>query len=270
MNDAELASMIIHGAYDKKKSIPTTTTTTTTTTGIAISDSSNGKISVKIAGQTIGANSINIPCIGSISKGSTVIITVTGVNGRAKSLIAIGSIGAGDSTKAATTSALNAIEDATTKIVTQTADMGKKINNISESSNPQLATFASLLVPTIAPNLSIQQIISINTLLPEWRSGTNYKRGEAIIYKGDVYRIAQAHTSQDTWLPTDAPSLYTRIRLASDGVRIWAAPTNAEDSFSNGERVHYPDENGDIWISNRDGNTSVPGTDRWWEKEAHE
>ena len=34
-----------------------------------------------------------------------------------------------------------------------------------------------------------------------------------------------------------------------------------------GERAHYPGEGGEIWVSGRDGNTSEPGTDEWWERE---
>lgn len=31
-----------------------------------------------------------------------------------------------------------------------------------------------------------------------------------------------------------------------------------------GETRHYPDADGPVYVSKRDGNTSEPGTDEWW------
>lgn len=130
----------------------------------------------------------------------------------------------------------------------------------------QLATAAAMYVK--AASLPRVQAISVCTLYDEWSGkGVKYTRGQWLRYGDDFVRVEQTHTSQPDWTPDAAPSLYTILPLAPDGVRIWAAPTHAENAFDKGERAHHPGEDGPIWVSGRDGNTSEPGTDQWWTRE---
>lgn len=113
-----------------------------------------------------------------------------------------------------------------------------------------------------------REAVGYSTLLDEWSGdGVRYEAGTWLAHGGDVYRVEITHDSQPDWTPDAAPSLFTRIRLAPDGVRVWEPPTHAENSFDLGERAHYPDEGGAIWVSGRDGNVSEPGTDQWWTRE---
>lgn len=54
------------------------------------------------------------------------------------------------------------------------------------------------------------------------------------------------------------------IDLAPDGIRVWHMPTDATNSFALGEKAHHPGADGPVYVSQRDGNTSEPGTDEWW------
>ena len=117
--------------------------------------------------------------------------------------------------------------------------------------------------------LDRRSAVGLSTLLDEWSGdGVRYAAGGWLSYGGDVYHIETTHTSQPDWAPDASPSLFTRIPLAPDGVRVWERPTHAENAFDLDERAHYPGEDGEIWVSLIDGNTTEPGSDpRWWSKE---
>ena len=108
----------------------------------------------------------------------------------------------------------------------------------------------------------------VRDLIEDFVQGAEYEKGAIRRYDGKFYRMAQKidSTTSQTYLPgTGTESLYTLIDLAPDGIRVWHAPTDATNSFALGERCHYPDADGPIYVSKRDGNTSEPGTDEWWE-----
>lgn len=117
-------------------------------------------------------------------------------------------------------------------------------------------------------NLPRMGAISVCTLYDKWSGkGVKYERGGWVRHEGDLYYIETAHTSQEDWAPDVSPSLFTRFRLAPDGVRIWEQPTRAENAFDDGEKCHYPGESGQIYRSKFNGNTTVPGSDdRYWEE----
>lgn len=45
--------------------------------------------------------------------------------------------------------------------------------------------------------------------VPEWAAGVAYKVGDKVTYQGAVYRCLTGHSSQATWDPADAPSLWS-------------------------------------------------------------
>ncbi|WP_078904012.1 carbohydrate-binding protein [Streptomyces xanthophaeus] len=46
--------------------------------------------------------------------------------------------------------------------------------------------------------------------VPEWGSSTSYEIGDAVLYRGNVYRCLQRHTSNVSWTPTAAVTLWKR------------------------------------------------------------
>lgn len=131
----------------------------------------------------------------------------------------------------------------------------------------QMNAAVSLYVQSAA--LPRVEAISVSMFYNEWDgSGVSYKKDGWVRYNGNIYHIEQDHTSQADWTPDNAPSLYTRYKLAPDGIRIWETPTNAQTAFDMDEPCHYPDADGDIYISKMNGNTTVPGSDgRYWVKQ---
>lgn len=70
-----------------------------------------------------------------------------------------------------------------------------------------------------------------------------------------LYKVAQAHTSQADWKPDVTPALYTPIGLDDSGYPVWAKPTGAHDAYNAGDVVNY---NGVLYESQIDGNVYSP------------
>ena len=107
--------------------------------------------------------------------------------------------------------------------------------------------------------LTDEQAISVSGLIPAYEVGRDYKKGDLLTYEGEVYRVAQDHTSQAQWVPgSGTESLYTHITLAGDSIPVWQQPTGGHDAYNTGDKVHYPDESGPVYVSKIDGNTWSP------------
>ena len=131
--------------------------------------------------------------------------------------------------------------------------------------DPQVKAASAMYVNAQA--LSNTQLADVRDLIEDFVQGAEYEQGWVRRYEGRYYRMAQKITSttSQTYLPgTGTESLYTLIDLAPDGIRVWHAPTDATNSFALGELAHYPDADGPVYVSGRNGNTSEPGTDAWW------
>ena len=100
-------------------------------------------------------------------------------------------------------------------------------------------------------------------LYDEWSGdGVAYEAGDVRQRGGLLYRCVQAHTSQATWTPEDAPSLWTRIADPAQEWPEWIQPTGAHNAYAKGAKVSH---NGKRWISDVDANVWEPGVYGWTE-----
>lgn len=112
-----------------------------------------------------------------------------------------------------------------------------------------------------AQTLGDEEALEVATVYPEYRVGVAYKADELLTYGennvGDpqLYRVVQAHTSQEDWKPDVTASLYTPIGLNEAGYPIWSKPTGAHDAYNIGDIVEY---NETLYKSLIDGNTYSP------------
>lgn len=125
--------------------------------------------------------------------------------------------------------------------------------------NPQVATFARMQLPAMAATMTDEQAISVSTLWPEWSADSvSYKVDDVVQHADHLWRCEQAHTSQESWTPDAAPSLWSQIDIAGDGVDVWTQPTGAHNAYNVGDRVHYPTASDPIYVSTIDGNVWAP------------
>jgi len=112
-----------------------------------------------------------------------------------------------------------------------------------------------------AQSLGDEMAMEVATVFPAYKVGQAYKEGEMLTYGengvGDpqLYRVAQAHTSQADWTPDATPALYTPIGLNAEGYPVWSAPTGSHDAYNAGDIVDY---NGTLYKSLVDGNVYSP------------
>ena len=85
---------------------------------------------------------------------------------------------------------------------------------------------------------------------PEWTAGAAYAAGDRLVYNGDLYKVLQAHTSQETWLPgIGTESLYTRIDEQHDGTKYDPIPYDGNMALESGK---YYTQSGMTYLCSRD------------------
>lgn len=152
-----------------------------------------------------------------------------------------------------TSEAINALD-------TNVGILSNKVDKMTPAMN------VAKIYVTNSTTISNSEIGDISDLIPAWRPDISYKQGQLVKYDNKVYRLAQDTTSSDIFKPgAGTESIYTLIDIAEDGVRVWHMPTDATNSFALGELAHYPTASDPIYRSKRNGNTSEPTKDAWWE-----
>lgn len=131
---------------------------------------------------------------------------------------------------------------------------------------PQVLAAVQTTVDIGSKDISDEMALAIPALFPSWEPDTSYIFEQILEYNGELYRVAQNHTSQAQWIPgqTGTESLYTHITIDPEtGYEEWKQPTGAHDAYSFGDIVTH---NGKTWVSNVPGehtNTWEPGVYGW-------
>lgn len=90
---------------------------------------------------------------------------------------------------------------------------------------------------------------------PAWETGKDYPVGYKVTYQGDLYKVIQAHTSQETWAPgTATAALYTRIDETHDGSKYDPIPYSGNMALTAG--LYYT-QGGVTYLCNRDTGNPV-------------
>ena len=84
---------------------------------------------------------------------------------------------------------------------------------------------------------------------PEWQSGQSYPVGYKLLYGGKLYRVIQAHTSQDDWTPDASASMFERIDETHDGTKYDPIPYEGNMALENGK---YYAQDGVTYLCTRD------------------
>lgn len=127
-------------------------------------------------------------------------------------------------------------------------------------------------INTSAETLPDEEALETPELIQMWNTDTSYSVNERVRYPDagsetgwKLYKCVQAHTSQIDWTPDKTPALWTEVSEPGE-IPVWKQPTGAQDAYMIGDKVYYPDKNGDIYISTVDNNVWEP-TVYGWEKE---
>ena len=99
-------------------------------------------------------------------------------------------------------------------------------------------------------------------LFPHWSSEKSYEVGDRVSYEGILFKCLQNHDSQDTWTPSDSPSLWVRVDDPSVEFPEWVQPLGSTDAYPLGAKVSHLNKH---WISDYDNNIWEPSVFGWSE-----
>ncbi len=104
-------------------------------------------------------------------------------------------------------------------------------------------------------SLTDAEALQAKTLHPKWEAGKDYKEGLRLLHEGDLYRVRQTHTSQESWPPsTDTAALYTHIDETHAGTLEDPIPYEGNMALENGK---YYSQAGVVYKCTRDTGSPV-------------
>lgn len=114
-------------------------------------------------------------------------------------------------------------------------------------------------IEKLSSSLEDSEAIENVELFPKWNGdGINYVIGDRVKYEGILYKVLMDHISQNSWTPTDAPSLFAKVLIPDpDVIPVWEQP-DSTNPYMIGDKVHYPDIEGPIYESLIDNNVWDP------------
>ena len=98
--------------------------------------------------------------------------------------------------------------------------------------------------------------LSIQEFYDVWEVGVTYEVGRYLQYKGVLYKVLQPHTSQETWTPDVASSVYAKVLIDPSGETIpeWEQP-DSTNAYMTGDKVRFE---GVVYESIMDNNIWSP------------
>lgn len=114
-----------------------------------------------------------------------------------------------------------------------------------------------------AQSLSDEDALTAPMLFERWDgNGISYSTGTRLYHDGVLYKVLQDHTSQNSWNPLDAPSLFAKVLIPDPQViPDWEQPESTNPYMKDDKVKH----NGKTWISIIDNNVWEPGVYGWEE-----
>ena len=101
----------------------------------------------------------------------------------------------------------------------------------------QAEQFRKLLENQTA-GMTDEQILEYPDFVEKWQPGKEYVAGKRLEYNGTIYKVLQAHTSQETWTPP-APSLFAKVLIPdSSTVPEWEQP-DSTNPYAKGDKVTH-------------------------------
>ena len=107
-----------------------------------------------------------------------------------------------------------------------------------------------------------EQAIEAPAVYPAWRAEVEYAVNDRVLYNDILYKVVTAHTSQEDWVPDNAPSLFAKVLIPDENIiPEWEQP-DSTNPYMTGDKVMY---DGKVWESTVDNNVWKPGEYGWVE-----
>ena len=112
-----------------------------------------------------------------------------------------------------------------------------------------------------AISLNDEDALQAKELYPMWSgNGIQYQKDARVRYNEVLYKVLQAHTSQEAWTPQAAPSLFAKVLIPDENViPEWQQP-DSTNPYQVGDKVSH---NGKVWQNTIANNVWQPGVYGW-------
>jgi hypothetical protein len=93
----------------------------------------------------------------------------------------------------------------------------------------------------VANNITDDAIaLTLQEFYDIWKAGEMYNVGRYLQYRNTLYKVIQQHTSQETWTPNVATSLYAKVLVDPSGETIldWVQP-DSTNPYMIGDKVRF-------------------------------
>lgn len=137
----------------------------------------------------------------------------------------------------------------------------------AEAKAKAYAVMQLLMTQSVLDNATDEQALVMCPLYPAWQTGIKYAKGTYVNYNNVLYKVLQDHTSQETWTPDEAHSLFAKVinGVGEEEVPEWQQP-DSTNPYMKDEVVRYK---GELYMSLVDNNVWTPGnvgSETLWKK----
>ena len=103
--------------------------------------------------------------------------------------------------------------------------------------------------------------LTIQEFYDEWQVDINVTVGQYIRYESILYKVLTNHTTQESWTPSETPSLFAKVLVDPTGETIleWQQP-DSTNPYMTGDKVMY---NGKTYVCKIDNNIWQPDVYGW-------
>ena len=130
------------------------------------------------------------------------------------------------------------------------AEAAEKHRPLTESEVSRMLITAQINTLTVDDATALRMM----ECYPNWMVGQSYTVGYKVQYKGKLYKVNTAHTSQADWVPDAAVTLFERIDATHDGTKYDPIPYDGNMTLESGK---YYTKDGVLYLCNRDTGNPV-------------
>lgn len=182
-----------------------------------------------------------------------------------------------------TKNALNVVQGSVTELKEQVADVPKiteKVNTLNNQvvsvekkvdaiDSAQYGAMIDLLVGE-AQLFSNEQALEYQNLYEEWKVDTLYPKDYKVNFtKAEIktlYKCLTEHTSQESWTPDAAPSLWAKVLIPDHSViPDWEQPLST-NPYMKGDNVKHKGKTWESLVDNNVWEPGVIGTEAQWKE----
>lgn len=112
------------------------------------------------------------------------------------------------------------------------------------------------IIERAVESLDDETAAEATSLFPAWSGDSvGYPAGARVRHDGVLYKVLTTHTSQPTWTPDAAPSLFAKVLIADPNVIYeWEQP-DSTNAYKTGDKVMFE---GSVYESLIDNNVWSP------------